>query len=307
MRVGVVIDSACDLPAEYLKEQNIEVLPVNLQLGKEKSLDVRDPFATIDFYSRYAAKRQHAETNPPTTEQIVAMLSDCSANHFDRLLVITISSTRSKIFEQVSNAQLPLLNKVRQKRKQEQIKGSFFLRVHDSKTLFTGQAVLVHEMVRLLQDESLDFDELCRQADLLSDRIHAYLIPRDLYYVRKRASQKGEKSVSWLRYTAGTLLDVKPIIRAHQGNTETVTTARGFDKAIEKLVEITTEAIDKGLKANTIALSYAGNPQEISSHPQIRAFSEYALSKGIKVMTSVMSTTAGVHVGPGALSLAYAV
>jgi len=307
MRVGVVIDSACDLPADYLKEQNIEVLPVNLQLGKDQSLDVRDPSATIDFYSRYAAKRQHAETSPPTTEQIVSMLSDSSTSDYDRLLVITISSTRSKIFEQVINAQLPLLNKVRQKRKQEQIKGSFYLRVHDSKTLFTGQAVLVHEMVRLLQDESLNFDELCRQADQLSDCIHAYLIPRDLYYVRKRASQKGEKSVSWLRYTAGTLLDVKPIIRAHQGNTDTVTTARGFDKAIEKLMQITIEAIDKGLKTNTIVLSYAGDPEEIAVHPQIRAFSAYAQSKAINVMTSVMSTTAGVHVGPGALSLAYAV
>ncbi len=307
MRVGVVIDSACDLPAEYLKEQNIEVLPVNLQLGNEESLDVRDPTATIDFYARYATKRQHAETSPPTTEQIVSMLSDGNASNYDRLLVITISSTRSKIFEQVINAQLPVLNKVRQKRKQDQIKGSFFLRVHDSKTLFTGQAVLVHEMVRLLQDESLNFDELCREADMLSDCIHAYLIPRDLYYVRKRASQKGEKSVSWLRYTAGTLLDVKPIIRAHQGNTNTVSTARGFDKAIDKLMEITTEAIDKGLKASAIALSYAGDPQEIISHPSIRTLSAYAKSKGIDVLTSVMSTTAGVHVGPGALSLAYAV
>ncbi len=307
MRVGVVIDSACDLPAEYLKEQNIEVLPVNLQLGKEKSLDVRDPAATIDFYTRYASKRQHAETNPPTVEQIVTMLSDCAACNFDRLLIITISSTRSKIFEQVSNAQLPLLNKVRQKRKLDQIKGSFFLRVHDSKTLFTGQAVLVHEMVKLLEDESLDFDDLCSQADKLSDSIHAYLIPNDLYYVRKRASQKGEKSVSWLRYTAGTLLDMKPVIRAHQGNTDTVMTARGFDNAIEKLLEIATEAIDKGLKTSAISLSYAGDPNIIRKHPQISTFSKYAHDKGIKVMTSVMSTTAGVHVGPGALSLAYAV
>ncbi len=307
MRVGVVIDSACDLPAEYLKEQNIEVLPINLQLGNERSLDVRNPKATIEFYSRYASKRQHAETSPPTADQILTVLSESAANHFDRLLIVTISSTRSKIFEHVTNAQLPLLNKIRQQRKQEQIKGSFFLRVHDSKTLFTGQAVLVHEMVRLLRDESLDFDALCQQADILSDRIHAYLIPRDLYYVRKRASQKGENSVSWMRYKAGTLLDIKPIICAHQGNTETVMTARGFDNAIEKLLEIATSAIDKGLKIKAIALSYAGDPEEISSHPLIRGFSDYARGKGIEVLNSVMSTTAGVHVGPGAFSLAYAV
>lgn len=77
--------------------------------------------------------------------------------------------------------------------------------------------------------------------------------------------------------------------------------------AIEKLLQIAITAIDKGLKIKVIALSYAGDPEEISNHTQIRKFSDYAHSKGIEVMTSVMSTTAGVHVGPGALSLAYAV
>jgi DegV family protein with EDD domain len=307
MRVGVVVDSACDLPAEYLKQEDIEVLPINLQLGKEELLDIRDPRATIDFYSRYATKRHRAQTAPPTTGQIIEALLESAANRYDRLLIVTISSTRSKIFEHVVDAQLPLLNAVRQTRKEEEIKGSFFLRVHDSKTLFTGQAVLVREMVRLLREERLEFDELCRRADVLSDSIHAYLVPHDLYYVRKRASQKGEKSVGWLSYQAGTLLDIKPIIRAHQGDTETVMTARGFDNAIEKLLELATAAIDKGLKINTIAMSYAGNPKKMTKHPLIRDFVHHARGQGIEVMESVMSTTAGVHVGPGALSLAYAV
>jgi DegV family protein with EDD domain len=302
-----VIDTACDLPADYLKQHDIEVLPINLQLGKEAFLDKRIPHETIDFYTRYATKRYRAKTAPPTTEQIISSLSESVFDRFDRLLIVTISSTRSKIFEHVTDAQLPLLNTLLQKRKEAQIKGSFFLRVHDSKTLFTGQAVLVDEIIRLLRDENLEFNELCRRADILSERIFAYLIPRDLYYVRKLASQKGEKSVSWLRYKAGTLLDIKPIIRAHQGDTKTLTTAKGFENAIDKLLKITVAAIDKGLKTNTISLSYAGDPEEMRKHPQIRKFTKYARSKGIKVMNSVMSTTAGVHVGPGAFSLAYAV
>jgi DegV family protein with EDD domain len=307
MRVGVVVDTACDLPANYLKQHDIELLPFNLQLGEEQLLDKRVPLETIDFYSRYATKRLRAQTAPPTTEQIIATLSGRAIKRFDRLLIVTTSSTRSKLFENLTDAQLPLLNALRQKRKEAQIKGSFFFHVHDSKTLFTGQAVLVHEIVRLLRKKNLDFNELCRRADVLSEHIHAFLVPRDLYYVRKLASQKGEKSVSWLRYQAGTLLDIKPIIRAHQGDTETFTTAKGFDKAIEKLLKIAVAAIDKGLKTNTISLSYAGDPTKMIRHPQIRKFTKYARSKGIKVLNSVMSTTAGVHVGPGAFSLAYAV
>lgn len=306
-RIGVVVDSACDLPAEYLSRKNIEVLPINLHLGEEHLLDVRDPDTTIDFYERYAAKREHAHTAPPSTEQMVEWLIESAASQFDRLLIITVSSTRSKVFEHVTEAQLPLLNAMLQKRRLEQVGGSFFLHVHDSKTLFTGQAVLVHEMVRLLHDEDLGFDELCSRADELSDCIHAYLIPHDLYYVRERARQKGENSVSWLGYQAGTLLDIKPIIRMHQGNTGTITTARGFDGAVEKLLEITVAAIERGLKTNTVVMSYAGDPRVIGDNQLIREFRNYATNKGVEVLESVMSTTAGVNVGPGAISLAYAV
>ncbi|GAB4362622.1 MAG: DegV family protein [Gammaproteobacteria bacterium] len=306
MRVGVIIDSACDLPPEFIEKEQIQVLPINLYLGEEQALDVRDPGETIAFYQRFAAKKWRAATEPPSVEQVTETLLERAATQFDRLLIVTISSTRSGIFENVTKAQLPLLNAVRQKRNREGIKGSFFLRVHDSKTLFTGQAVLVHEMVRLLREEGLGFDELCRRADVLSGNIRAFLVPEDLYFVRKRASKKGESSISWLRYQTGTLLDIRPVIRAHRGETEAVVTARGFERALGKLLDMAAEAVEQGLKTNTIAMSYAGDPQRMWRHPLVRRFVDHALSHGIEVLQSVMSTTAGVHVGPGAFSLAYA-
>lgn len=306
MRIGVVIDSACDLPAEYIKQQGILVLPINLYLGDEHLLDVRDPVATIDFYERYAKNRkQAASTAPPDTEQIIESLL-AYANQFDRLLIVTVTSTRSKVFEHVTHAQLPLLNALIKQRRQENIGGSVLLRVHDSKTMFTGQAVLVHEMVKLLQKEELDFNELCRRADEISEHIHAYLVPNDLFYVRERARQKGENSVSWLGYQAGTLLNIKPIIHMHQGDSGTLMTARGFESALEKLLEIAVSAIDQGLKTNTVVMSYAGDPAVMGDNRLIREFRAYAATKGVDVLESVMSTTAGLNVGPGTISLAYA-
>ncbi len=306
MRIGVVIDSACDLPADYIKQQGILVLPINLYLGDEHLLDVRDPAATIEFYEHYAKNRkQTASTAPPETEQIIESLLE-HANQFDRLLIVTVTSTRSKVFEHATKAQLPLLNALIQQRRQENIGGSVLLRVHDSKTMFTGQGVLVHEMVKLLEKEELDFNELCRRADEFSEHIHAYLVPNDLFYVRERARQKGENSVSWLSYQAGTLLNIKPVIHMHQGDSGALATARGFDAALEKLLEIATDAIDAGLKSNTVVMSYAGDPKVMGENRLIREFRAYAASKGVDVLESVMSTTAGLNVGPGAISLAYA-
>lgn len=306
MRIGVAVDSACDLPAGYLARHGIGVLPINLYLGNEHLLDARDPQTTIDFYARYASKRQNAHTEPPTIEQIVESLLESAAGQVDRLLFVSVSSTRSKIFERVTEARLPLINAALQKRRREEIEGPFFMRVHDSRTLFTGQAVLVSEMVRLLRDEALGFDELCSRADELSGSICAYLIPRDLYYVRARARQKGENSVSWFGYQAGSLLNIKPIIRMSRGDTETIATARGFDHALEKLLEIAAAAIERGLKTNTVVLSYAGDPTQMSEHRLIREFKNHAVEQGVEVLEAIMSTTAGVNVGPGAISLAYA-
>jgi fatty acid-binding protein DegV len=92
-------------------------------------------------------------------------------------------------------------------------------------------------------------------------------------------------------------LNIKPIIGMSQGDTETIATARGFDHAVEKLLQIAAAAIDSGLQTDTVVLSYAGDPWVQEPCRQARG----------KALESSMSTTAGVNVGPAAISLAYAV
>jgi fatty acid-binding protein DegV len=95
--------------------------------------------------------------------------------------------------------------------------GSFYLTVLDSKTLFTGEGVLVHEAVRLMEDSNLSFGVLRGIAEQLSQQIYSHLVPDDLFYIRYRASKKGEKSIGLIGYHFGSLLDIKPIIGFHQG------------------------------------------------------------------------------------------
>ena len=55
-----------------------------------------------------------------------------------------------------------------------------------------------------------------------------------------------------------------------------------------------------------VEMSYAGNPEEVKAFPGYEEFIQCAIGNKIETMLSVMSTTAGIHVGPGAFSLAYA-
>ena len=47
MKIGLVVDATCDLPAPYIKEHHIQVLPISLRIGDEHVVDDRNPDTTL--------------------------------------------------------------------------------------------------------------------------------------------------------------------------------------------------------------------------------------------------------------------
>lgn len=307
MRIGICIDSACDLPPEFIKEHHLEIMPINLMVGEEREIliDERDPDETIAFYKRYIEEKDlEGETQPFSVEQITNLFLDKLVLNYDRVLVVSISSTRSLIFENATKASFAILSGYKQRRAKAGIEGAFALRVVDSRTLFTGEAVLVREVVRLVKEQNIPFERLRPEVESRAKHVHAYLIPNDLHYLRKAGRARGDRSVSWLSYTVGTALDIKPIVKAYQGDTFPVKKIQGFETAVTTLFDLARAEIDKGLLSKTICMSYAGNPETIRKMSGYKLLENHAGKHGVELMLSVMSTTAGINVGPGAFSLA---
>ena len=306
MRTGIVIDSACDLPQDYIQSHNIHVMPISLHFGFDIFKDMRDPEATQAFYRKYLSEKTlDAETAPFSMEQIRELFLEELVLKYDRVLVVTIAQTRSPIFENATEASFAILKHYREKRRKAGMAGSFYMAVLDSKTLFTGEGVLVHEAVRLLEDQNIPFGTLRNIIEQLSQQVHGYLVPDDLFYIRHRASKKGEKTVGLLGYHLGTLLDIKPIIGFHRGESQVIDKERGFDRALIKLFEMARRATDQGLATRIVNASYAGDLKVIRRKRAFVEFERYARERGIEVLLSIMSTTAGINVGPGAFALAY--
>jgi fatty acid-binding protein DegV len=72
---------------------------------------------------------------------------------FDYVICLTVSSVRSPIFENATQASFGLLQNYRERRAAAGINGPFALRVVDSQTVFAGLAVLAAEGVRLLAED----------------------------------------------------------------------------------------------------------------------------------------------------------
>jgi DegV family protein with EDD domain len=306
MRIGIVTDSACDLPRAYREQHNIRILPITLRFGSEYLRDVRDPDATKAFYERYLREKQmDAETQPFTVDEVADLFLDEFVLDYDRVLAITVSSSRSPIFENATKASFKILKGYRERRAKAGIDGQFALRVMDSRTLFTGQAVLVQEAVRLLKEEETPFDQLRPAVEKLSRNVYAFLVPSTLYYVYHRGRAKGDRSVGWLQYKLGSMLDVKPVIQMYRGETGPVAKHKGYDAAVGDLFDRARREIDAGLRTKTVAMSYAGDPNDVRQRDDFKRFESDAADAGVQTTLAVMSTTAGINVGPGAFSLAY--
>jgi len=236
MKIGVVVNSSADLPRSFIEANDINIMPISLVFSDGEFIDARDPDATQEFYRKYLADKDlHAETGPYSVNQIKNWFLDELVLKYDRVLVLTLTSTRSPIYDNAVKASFAILRGYRQKRREAGVKGSFSLRVLDTKNLFCGEAIIAYEAVRLIKEEKLAFDKLRPRIEELTNHTYSYLVPNDLYFLRNNARKKGDKSLTAFKYVMAKTLDVKPIMCAHKGDSFVHDKGKGFDETVTKL------------------------------------------------------------------------
>ena len=305
MSTAIIVDAACDLPVDFCKANDVHVIPLGVVFGDKRYFDSRDPETTRTFYSDYS--HFHARdvySLPPSIDVISEFLENYIVKSYEQALLMCLSSKRSNIYKYAVHAGKEVMDRIKKEKKPEnKLK---VLRIMDTQTLFTGQALLAYEAHRFVNViKNVETKELYEVLRVLSANVQVYTVPDDLYYIRSRASLRGEKSIGTWSYAMGKSFDMKPIIMMRRDQTERVGWGKGFNDAITRLFKMVMKAIDNGLMINAIMVSYAGNTREIMLHDSFRALQDHAEKEDIRICLSMMSTAAGVNVGPGALSIAY--
>lgn len=306
MRIGLVVDSACDLPLEYLQKHDITVLPITVRIGDAVLADHRDEEATLQFLDTHVAERgAEAETMPYTVQQIQDLFLQKLVIDYDYVFCMTITRTRSPIFDNAQQASFAILNDYRPIRTAAGHDTPFALRVVDTQNLFSAQGILAVEAVRLREaDEGPP--KIRARLENLALYTQGYLVPRDLYYIRNRARKKGDRSVSLLSAALGSALDIKPILHCNRGETAPVAKIKGFDVAASKLFDFTIKRIQAGLMTPTVCLSYGGELAEMRALTGYEKLKLACAAQNIELFESVMSLTGMVNVGKGALIVGFA-
>jgi fatty acid-binding protein DegV len=171
--------------------------------------------------------------------------------------------------------------------------------------LFAGQAIGVLEAVRMI-DAGEQHNAIRERLELLAKNTYAYMLPRDLYYLRARAAKKGDKSVSWFRAALGTALDIKPILRAYRGETGAVGKAKGFEGGSKALLGYVADRVRKGLLSPYVNLSYGGELNKLYALPGYEELVRTCEQHRVQIDATGMSITGMVNVGEGAMTVGFA-
>ena len=306
MRIGIVVDSACDLPADFIKENNIVLLPITVRIGEAVLADHREEDATLNFLHTHVAERgAEAETIPFSVNQIRDLFLDHLVIDYDHVFCMTITKTRSPIHDNALQASFAILNDYRPIRQAAGHNSPFALRVLDTQNLFAAQAVSAVEAVRL-RDQGASVAQMREQLEDLFNKVHGYMITRDLYYIRARGRHKGDRSVSLFSAALGSALDIKPVLHGYRGETAPVAKIKGFDNAVQRMFEFAAGRVARGLLTPAMCVSYGGPLDELRALPGYTTLRESCQANGVQLLESVMSLTGMVNVGKGAVTIGFA-
>ena len=306
MRIGIVADSACDLPEDFIERENITILPVTVQIGQAVLADVRNTDATMNFLTgETAARAFEAETTPFTVQQVHDLFINKLVHDYDYVFCITTTRTRSGIYDNAVQASYTILNDYKPVRAASGNNTPFALRVIDSQNVFAAVGVLVIEAARMRAAGEAP-PKIRAHIESLANNLQGYMVPPDLHYLRNRIKKRGDKSVSFFSAALGTALDIKPILHCNKGETGPVGKVKGFNAAAEKMFDFAAKRVRAGLLTPTMSLSYGGELEEMRKLPGYDHLREVCAEHNVEVFESFMGLSGLVNVGKGAMVLAFA-
>ena len=305
--IQLFVDAACDVPDSYFSDNKFKVLPVTVEVGKERYEDTREPKATSHFHANVLTRPRAAidgRSTPPTPTQISEFLH----RHYqdaDQVIGLHVTSTRSAIFTNARQA----ANKMRVETYSARIRAGqtqqIMLDCIDSLGLFAGYGAQALEMAELAASGK-SYNAVLAQVQQNAKDAYTFAAPQALEFVVERARSKGDHSISEFAAMAGKLLNIIPIVRCHRGETAPIGRQFGRNAARRWLIALAERQItERKLRSRHVVFSYSGDLSEIESLPSFVALQKTAKNAKVDLHLAPMSMTNAVNIGPNALSLGF--
>ena len=283
MKLKLVTDSNCDLPLEFVYENQIAIIPFHYSVdGIEYLDDFGESLPYSDFYKKLRSGSKSATSQIPPTEFETLFLKYVKAGI--GVVYISFSSALSGTYNNACFARANIIEKYPDAN----------IAVIDSLRASPGQGLLVYKAASLLK-KGKTFNEIVELLEVEKLKIRTVFTVDSLEHLRR----DGRLSASSAMF--GYLLEVKPLLEMNAaGELVPIGKVRGRKKSINFLFDSVIAEIDDSLK-RTIMINHADCYDEASD---LRDRIQLRL-KSAHVILNDLCPSIGSHSGPGTIAVAY--
>jgi DegV family protein with EDD domain len=274
-KIAFVTDSTAYLPGEFVKENNITVIPLNLHWDEDVYKDNVD-ITPKEFYEKLEKSDSMPSTSQPSAGEFLEAYKSASKGA-DAIVSLVISSGISGTYNSAMLA------------KEEMKDVPVF--VIDSKVTAAGLVFMLEAMLEKAK-KGAKAEEMPAVAKAVFDTMGVYFVVDTLKYLHKGGRIGGASAF------LGSALDLKPVLYLDQeGKIEALEKVRTKKKAVKRLLEITMEKAG-GKKAH-VGILHANVPEEAEAFKKELLANVDCDEIGIYPISPVI----GTHAGPGTLGV----
>ena len=275
---AILVDSACDVPEEYLLKFPIYVVPLRINY-KEASYRDRVDILPEEVYNRLS--EEIPKTSLPEYSDAQNVFEDIIRQGYNKIISISISSTLSGTFN--------LIRLVSDEYKDKGIETYLF----DTKNISIGSGLYAVSVANHLE-EGKNYEETVKLLESEYGNSKVFFCLETLEYLRKGGR------IGRVASMIGAALGIRPVITCGEDGTYSIAgKERGSKKCISKACALAKDFASKG-KQVEIALMYSGYVQDIEI---IKGELEQLIPNCTVKIRGQISPALGVHVGPGLIGI----
>ncbi|MBN1202617.1 MAG: DegV family protein [Anaerolineae bacterium] len=273
-RILIMTDSTCDLPAEWVRQYDIRVVPTYVQFDLESLADDGVELVRADFYRRLVSVSTLPTTSAPPLGQTIEVMTQ-ALKDADHVIALPVSSLLSAIYnifrlatERTDPSRVTLI---------------------DSRMVSMGLGWEVVIAAEMAQAGASPQEIEAAMLDL-QPRISLWAALDTLKYLRRSGR------VGWAAAMLGDLFDIKPVVSVSGGEVLSQSRVRTSKRAFQTLVDLARQhaPIERLAVLHTQYLD--GARQLFDALADIHPNTAVAIVDVTPVI--------GVHVGPNGLGLA---
>ncbi|WP_119072614.1 DegV family protein [Aggregatilinea lenta] len=272
-RIRIVTDSTCDLPAAWIEQFDIRIVPTYVQFGDESLADDGVQITRAGFYQRMVS----APIHPTTAAGSVGESADAIARALDgaeHVIGITAAAQLSGIFntfrlaaEETDPARVTVI---------------------DSRQTTMGLGWQVYVAAEMARDGA-SVEAITATLEGMQPRTDVYAALDTMEHLRRSGR------VGWATAVVGSLFQIRPIVRLHEGVVSAVARVRTSQRLFDAMVELAHETAP----FDYLAVMHTVNPE--GAQRLLEALADIHPKTPVPIVEA--TPVLGVHVGPKGLGL----